>query len=128
MNGGELAVLVTLATPVLLIFALLARDGWRHRQERRGRRRPTRPGRHRLRASRAEATSGSPPPAAPAAAEPAPADEPTEPLPLVLPQRVRPYVEHPYPVRRSPTSQPPPTDLMARVLAGLRNLPDEPQE
>jgi hypothetical protein len=116
VNGQELVILATMAAPVLLICALIARDGWRDRRQRRRQRSPERPGQHRLGAGRAEATSDRRPSAAPATSEPAPADEPTEPL-AALPSRVHPYVQHLSITPEHPSR--PPINLLARFLRSL---------
>jgi hypothetical protein len=124
VNGGVLAVLVVMAVPVVLIIALLVGDA---RHNRRVRSRPERTVagiRGRVKHENAEADAANAPTEVLPVIQPAPADEPTEPLPTVVPKRPRPYVGKPAPYPRRSLSSPP-TDLMARVLRRLRDLPDD---
>ncbi|AEK40657.1 hypothetical protein [Amycolatopsis mediterranei] len=125
MNGGALTVLVVMAVPVVWIVVLLISDA---RHNRRVRARPERTVdgiRERVEREQAAADFASAPTEVFPAIQPAPADELTVELPPVLPKRPRPYVQRPTPYPRQPNRSPDP-DLVARVLDGLRNLPDRP--
>lgn len=126
MNGGVLAVLVIMAIPVVLVVVLLVSDA---RHNRRVRSRPERTVagiRRRVKHENAEAEAASAPTEVLPRIQLAPADEPTVPLPQVLPKRPRRYVQRPTPYPRRPRSSPP-AELAARVLQGLRDLPDLPR-
>jgi hypothetical protein len=125
VNGGALAVLVVMAVPLVWVLVLLV-SGARHNRRVRARPDRTVDGiRERLEREQAAADFASALTEVLPRIEPASADEPTVELPPVLPKRPRPYVQRPTPYARQPNASPNP-DLMARVLHGLRNLPDRP--
>ncbi len=120
MNGGVLAVLVVVAMPVVLVVVLLVSDAKHNRRVRARPERTVAGIRARVRGERAEDEAAS------ASTQVLPRippldDEPTEPLPIVLPKRSRPYVQRPTPYPRRPQVWPK-GELMQRVLDGLRNL------
>lgn len=122
MNGGALAVLVVIAVPLVCVVVLLVSDT---RHNRRVRARPERTVagiRERVKGERAEADAASAPTEVLPRIQPAPADEPTQPLPPVLPKRSRPDAQRPTPYPRKP-HQRPEAELAQRVLDGLQNLP-----
>ncbi|MBE1500930.1 hypothetical protein H4696_008030 [Amycolatopsis lexingtonensis] len=125
MNGGALAVLVVMAVPVVWVLVVLISDAWHNRRVRAQPNRTVDGIRERLAREQAAADFASAPTEVLPRIQPAPADEPTVELPPVLPKRTRPYVGKPTPYPRRPLSSPP-ADLAARVLQGLRNLPDRP--
>jgi hypothetical protein len=124
VNGGALAVLIVMAVPLVWVVVLLASD---RRHNRRVRSRPERTVagiRERVKGERAEAEAASAPTEVLPRIQPALADEATEPLPPVLPKRLRPYAQRPTPYPRKP-HQRPEAELAQRVLDGLRNLDKE---
>ncbi len=125
MNGGALAVLVVMAVPLVWIVVLLMGDA---RYNRRVHSRPERTVagiRDRVKSERAAVDAASAPTEVLPRIQPAPADEPTEPLPPVLPKRSRLDGQRPTPYPRKP-HQRPDGELARRVLDGLRQLSDEP--
>ena len=121
MNGGVLAVLVVMAIPLVWAIVLVVSDS---RHNRRVRARPERTVagiRERVKDERAEADTASAPTEVLPRIQPAAADEPTKPLLPVLPTRPRPHAQRPTPYPRTPRQQPE-TELVQRVLDGLRNL------
>lgn len=125
MNGGVLAVLVVMAVPVVWVLLVLISDAWHNRRVRARPERTVAGIRGRIKRENAEADFANAPTEVLPVIQPAWADEPTVELPPVLPKRTRPYVDKPTPYRRRPLS-PPPAELAARVLQGLRNLPNRP--
>jgi hypothetical protein len=125
VNGGALAVLVVMAVPLAWVLVLLVSDA-RHNQRVRARPDRTVDGiRERLAQEQVAADVASTPTEVLPRIQPASADEPTVELPPVLPKRPRPYVQRPTPYPRQPNASPD-AQLMARVLHGLRTLPDRP--
>ncbi|MGW4059720.1 hypothetical protein ACWEGE_15650 [Amycolatopsis sp. NPDC004747] len=125
MSGEVLAVLVVMTVPVTCVAVLLVGDA-RHNRRVRARPEHTVAGiRKRVEAERAEAEAASAPTQVLPRIQPASPDEPTQPLPPVLPKRSRPGGQRPTPYPRKP-HQRPDTELVERVLHGLRNLPDRP--
>lgn len=124
MNGGVLAVFVVMAVPVVWVLVVLVSDAWHNRRVRAQPERTVDGIRERLEREQAEADFASAPTEVLPRIQPAPADESTVELPPILPKRTRPYVQRPRPHPRRSLSPPPP-DLVARVLDGLRNLDQE---
>ncbi|MEV5719371.1 hypothetical protein AB0L41_36265 [Amycolatopsis mediterranei] len=117
--------LVVLAVPLVWVLVVLISDARHNRRVRAQPERTVDGIRERLEREQAEVDFASAPTEVLPAVQPAPADEPTQPLPRMLPKRPRRYVQQPTPQPRQPKSSPDP-DLMARVLHGLRQLPDRP--
>jgi len=125
MSWWGVFVLAVIAVPVVLVIYLSVADARHNRRIRASPSRSVDGIRERVEREHAEQAASASTEVLPVI-EPIPDDEPTVRLrPALLPKRSRRYVQrppHPYPRRPLPQ---PPTDLMARVLRGLRDLPDD---
>jgi hypothetical protein len=124
VNGWALLVLVVMAIPVVWVIGIIVSDARHNRRVRANPDRTVNGIRQRVRREQAAAEAMDAPTEVLPVIQLAPADEPTVELPPVLPKRTRPSAERP---RSNPhrLRQPPPADLAARVLQGLRDLDKE---
>lgn len=125
MSVGVLAVLATLASPIVLVVAHILRDAQHNRQIQRSPRSVANIQR-RVTHERAETEAANAPTEVLPVIQPTSTTEHTEVLPPVLPPRPRPYDGHIEVPPRPPTTPRPDPEVMARVLYGLRVLPTQP--